>query len=166
MLSQEITVSIPCLPHVASFINTHYPDGLVMNRKDRYGKFLLNLCTSSVKNKSYELSKEYTASVKVHCSRSIVWRYGSRVFHPETVVKFNDLVDDDMLNELYSRINILKAYQNILEKDIILIFMSDFQISENSTWDKWRKAISRKKQSLKNLSQSVTHIPNLSSAHG
>jgi hypothetical protein len=159
----EVIVQLPCLPHVATFLNAKYPNGIPMNLKDRYGKVLFNLATSPVKNKSYHLRPEYSASVKVVCSRNLIWRYGQRSFHPQNVVRFNDLVDDDMLNDLYTRISIYSTYEVIQEKNIIMLFMDDNNISEFSTFDKWRRAVTRKKESLKSLSQSVLSIPNLSS---
>ena len=162
MLTSEVVVTIPCRPHVASFIRAKFPQGITMNRKERFGTMLVNLATSAVKNKAYKLNATYSDSIEVRCSRNLIWRYGYRTFHPENVVRFNDMVDDDMLNELASTMNTLQVYEDIQQKDIILMFMDDYKITENSTFDKWRKAITRKKQFERRMSQSVQPIPNLS----
>lgn len=145
-MSSEIVVTIPCRPHVAAFLRDKFPNGLFMNRKERYGTMLVNLATSAVKNKSYQLSSHYTDKIKVTCNRLLIWRYGARTFHPENVVRFNDMVDDDMLKELDNRIRVMQVYENIQQKDIIMLFMADYQISETTTFDKWRRAITRIKE--------------------
>lgn len=139
---ESITVDLPCLPYVAEVLRRRYPDGLPMNRKDEIGRMLHDLA-SQPREQNYPLSDQYTEKVKVITSSEFIWRKGERVFNPETIVRFNMAIRDQLLTLLCSKVAAAQEYTTGRKKDVILLFMNDQGIAQVSTFDMWKQAVFR-----------------------
>lgn len=156
------SVSLKVLPHVAVFLRNRFPDGVTVSSRDRYGKTLLHLAQATALNKTRDLPARYRDTIRVLCPTGMIFRYGSRSFSNYAIVQFSELVDDDMQQELFTRIQSAAIYTNAQIKDVVISWMEELGISEVSTYDKWIRAYYRAKE---NCAQSSRIMHNCHHAH-
>lgn len=160
---KKFFVDLPVQPYIQKYLEAK---GLpiVLNTRTRYGILLSNLIRSTPKNKNYKECDSYQGHIQIEAPEGTIFRYGKRIFMPETITNFHNMVDDDMVTELNLRIQMLQASNpKIQQQSIIIDFMESYGITELTTVDKWARSISRlRKKSESIVSKSVSSIPKVS----